>query len=163
MCIEEHGKTIRRRVRNLQPFAIPKSPNLSPGSIRIHDLSLVCVGQTIHIAAKLREAHPSESHDDMHSVASEHRTSLTRPDELVTRIGMCVFGDDIGEFTNGTAIVIFARVLAGPSSLTDHDTLGQRSSLLLQMYLSFNSHDIHHKWEIADSNSGRSLSGATAE
>jgi hypothetical protein len=76
---------------------------------------------------------------------------------------MLIFGDDIGAFTNGIAIVNFARVFAAPSSLTDHDTLGQRSSRPLQMYLSFDSHDIDHEWEIADSDSGPSLSGANDE
>jgi hypothetical protein len=77
MCIEEHGKTICRRVRNLYPFAIAEGPNLPPGFIRIRDLSLVCVAQTIHIAAKVREKHLSESHDDIHWVVWEDRKSLT--------------------------------------------------------------------------------------
>jgi transposase len=163
MCIEEHGKSISRQVRNLHPFAIPKGPNLPPGLMRIHDLSLDCVGQTIHIAARVRETHASESQDEIHWVALEDRKSLTVPSEPPGRIGMLVFGDDIGAFTNGAAVVIFAKVLAAHASLSDRHTLGQRSSLALQMYLSFDSHDADHELEIAGSDSEESAGGVRGE
>jgi transposase len=161
MCIEEHGKSISRHVRNLHPFAIPTGPNLPPGFMRIHDLSLVCVGRTIHIAARVRETHASESQDDIHWVALEDHKSLTPPGKPPGRIGMLVFGDDIGAFANGTTVVIIARVLAAHASLSHHGTLGQRSSLSLQIYLSFDGHDLDHELEIADSDSEESASGVS--
>jgi hypothetical protein len=111
----------------------------------------------------VRETHPSESHDDIHWIALEDRKSLTPPDELAQRIGMLVFGDDIEAFINGAAVVIFARVVAAPSSLTGHDTLAQRSLLAVQMRLLVDSHDIGHEQEIANSDSRRSLSAASLE
>jgi hypothetical protein len=162
MCIEEHRKTICRRVRNLHPFAIPKGPNFPLGLMRIHDLSLICVRHAIHIAARVRETHSSESVNAIHSTR-EDRKSLTPPGELTGRIGRLVFGDALGVFTIGAAVVIFARVLAALSSLTNHDALGERRSLPLQMCVSFDSHDIEHEREIADSDSRPSLSGVSGE
>jgi hypothetical protein len=162
-CIQEHDKSISRLVRNLHPSENQEDPHLPSGLLRIRDLSLTSVGQTVNIAARVRKTHPSECEDKVSWVALEDRKSLMPPGEHSARIGMQAYGDCIQDFAVGARVVLFAKVLAIRTSLIDNLEMVKASLLPMRIYLSFERFDTDHEWEIADSDSEPLPDGSSSE